>query len=1271
MKFLFYRATFIFIVLELSVLPISTFVYAMVDFSGGLGLTESYYDSTGITEDDLKETTGIIDDLNAKKGWSNDLDDGSNINPIDNDPDTSNYVDDVNNYINSTLGLNNIEITENDITYDSVDGTLNLNVAVDDSVDILYSSLGINATFNVIDEGIDPVSTNVAIETPNYRFGIKIDYNLNTDGSTVNAALDLGNDGSLDGDISDKTFSSDVSVSEVLAALEDAEFAKGDPLEIMIASNEEKSENSDMSELWERIDVNTVEVVEQVYGSNTSEALRRLYDLAYEFYKSSSSPEEKSLWGLRIAKLQAAFEDKLENTHFTEKEVLQTYIEDFLGIECDEEDYDAVTSFSDWEETREQIFSKDFYRFVEQLKQVPQLNFEKANLSSVIKLEYNEFFKETVFDPEFLEFIEIMQDSYNLGFFSNYEYIFEIFWSPNDYETYTEEENIALAEKIRTYFPEISIYACDLDDFKEIKYDSYFKNIDDYLNKTKDFYDRLKEQYPNISMSIEGISILANWDYLSANDIDFHLDDVLCSEKAKDIYNILEKNFDFILCVNTRDVDLLQLFANFVGRFPSDSISQLSILKEYGIKNLWISDLKEISGELLSELSSTKVQKLYDQIVSYYGEEWYGLEAWWRPEDLYNFVDFAECLYSEEFIHYWHEYGDDLKTSSFPEFKSLLDSSDGYENFKLLLEKFPNIKLKSTDLAILAGKRDLLNSGTTWEIYEMLTSQYQLTSLSEEVFSLFQQGEGFLEVIKNEKFYDLYSKMKEIYWDGKRNEETKFSEFFYSIYDLYKSSPSMLEKAVSSEAQLLAKFTTLIRFYPSLDLKEFIEVIEQGDEDLQKLLQTLNQDYDDIDMEMSLYAWRNFIENRDLNVLSEGLNSSICKSLFHKYRELLDIDSMYALSDLVRLSKIERIENVIENVLQLSSLKVVNPSTEEEYKTLGMIYSLIQGPYFDYLNGEEFIKFKDFHDSVVNECLNYEPDKFDLDFILDLCHWVNLQENPSFWEDELFSDKFSEIHQLLKNDFHLTYINSKVLKPILQLSGTIGEIEEVKELINGFDGDFTANDLFILSVINQSPELKGLLEDKEKLINLCGSIYQREPVFRTLWGGGAKENYTERPDLENLSNIALLRLYLLNEGLKSSETLNQLRNIVMNDVEDTSTEYGGVITYNEHLLNFNFVKSSIHNHNGAYSNLLDKWLYGGIMSFHLHALTYNESKYAGPSGRVGGQGGDIPYVDYYNLTDVVITPLGKAGDRILINVDMYWVTEGGEERIIDLGVFRI
>jgi hypothetical protein len=124
-----------------------------------------------------------------------------------------------------------------------------------------------------------------------------------------------------------------------------------------------------------------------------------------------------------------------------------------------------------------------------------------------------------------------------------------------------------------------------------------------------------------------------------------------------------------------------------------------------------------------------------------------------------------------------------------------------------------------------------------------------------------------------------------------------------------------------------------------------------------------------------------------------------------------------------------------------------------------------------------------------------------------------------------------------------------------------------------------------------------------------------------------EKNYQNTALTEHFSQIYDLslsqsqRIYLMLKSLKNQDFLNRIGKIIEEDVQDKYSEHGGIITINPNLglelrvIQSEDAKEKIEENNSFYN--LSDWenFTKNISKFHLHAMSYDESKFAGPGSQ--------------------------------------------------------
>jgi hypothetical protein len=267
----------------------------------------------------------------------------------------------------------------------------------------------------------------------------------------------------------------------------------------------------------------------------------------------------------------------------------------------------------------------------------------------------------------------------------------------------------------------------------------------------------------------------------------------------------------------------------------------------------------------------------------------------------------------------------------------------------------------------------------------------------------------------------------------------------------------------------------------------------------------------------------------------------------------------------------------------------------------------------------------------------------------------------------------ARIIDMLHKDFHFSTITDDMIPPLIGLAKSL-DLDAIDSLRTELGQHLVAHDIFLLDIVARTPDLRALLLDRQRLLADAEEIYASSSLQRANLDVVIPD-YTERPPLLDLDSLALMRLVILKRALADQTVLTEIGRVVARDISDTSTEYGGQILWRDTGAYFNSVRSTSID-NGSYGNTINKFLNGGLMSFHLHALSSNESAFAGPSGDPLNpqHGGDWGFVRTSRITDVVITTTGYSDieqTSLQINVDMYYIDTEGRYHVIDLGLYRV
>ena len=307
--------------------------------------------------------------------------------------------------------------------------------------------------------------------------------------------------------------------------------------------------------------------------------------------------------------------------------------------------------------------------------------------------------------------------------------------------------------------------------------------------------------------------------------------------------------------------------------------------------------------------------------------------------------------------------------------------------------------------------------------------------------------------------------------------------------------------------------------------------------------------------------------------------------------------------------------------------------------------------------------------------------------------------------DWFLSPESEKVSKYLGQNFQVATERPSTLRPLLRV-GVDGlnfeRLTELKDRLQRSGETISSNDIILLSEISKIPELHDRLMNREQMLDTLEQVYRKsafprqlldqlqgmqkpkdtmpEPFRTKLIESRRKvgDDYTERPPLQELSDMQLLRVSLINEMLERGETLAFLGDLIAKDIANKTTELGGTIQLSEGAASLIETESS----SRMDDNFVDykyPLFIDGLATFHLHALNKSEPMYTGPSGWLGSGAADVGWVDKYNVTDTVFTAMGHPfdadgnpqTDKLRVNADVYFVDKRDRSnpklRIIDLG----
>lgn len=197
--------------------------------------------------------------------------------------------------------------------------------------------------------------------------------------------------------------------------------------------------------------------------------------------------------------------------------------------------------------------------------------------------------------------------------------------------------------------------------------------------------------------------------------------------------------------------------------------------------------------------------------------------------------------------------------------------------------------------------------------------------------------------------------------------------------------------------------------------------------------------------------------------------------------------------------------------------------------------------------------------------------------------------------------------------------------------------KEIALHLNGGEKNIRLNDLFLSF---QDDELNFNREELEAQASRAFSndLHRTDSNFFS---------YTSYNDLSKLNIIELNKVVRLQQALAGNSGLRQsIGNGIRKDIEkDLVTELGGLVRFNANEnVAFDYITPSADGSNGAYRPSQDhrNMAAGSGMTFHQHATTWKDSKYASPSGSLFKKGADIGNAKMFASDGATVTSLSEG-----------------------------
>lgn len=269
---------------------------------------------------------------------------------------------------------------------------------------------------------------------------------------------------------------------------------------------------------------------------------------------------------------------------------------------------------------------------------------------------------------------------------------------------------------------------------------------------------------------------------------------------------------------------------------------------------------------------------------------------------------------------------------------------------------------------------------------------------------------------------------------------------------------------------------------------------------------------------------------------------------------------------------------------------------------------------------------------------------------------------------------------------------------IMFLSDICDNDEELKLLLNRQALLAAVREIQVDRIVERSQN--DLVKELEREIDIAN----RNGFYRTVrrltsMVKEEKRAYTERVDPDKMTNIQISRLLIFHRSIDMPGFLNTVGWNVSLDLQNDRSEGGGYLGYDKDMAMVTMVAGQpgdnrqyrpqnlfrapaslalFHNH--AFKDTFAQKYLGFLGNIFPFARNKNKSSYAGPSGWLGAEKGDITAAAESELPSFIITKIGypenpdgsKNKKSLLVNFD--WVVvdrQTGEALRSDRGVFAV
>lgn len=272
--------------------------------------------------------------------------------------------------------------------------------------------------------------------------------------------------------------------------------------------------------------------------------------------------------------------------------------------------------------------------------------------------------------------------------------------------------------------------------------------------------------------------------------------------------------------------------------------------------------------------------------------------------------------------------------------------------------------------------------------------------------------------------------------------------------------------------------------------------------------------------------------------------------------------------------------------------------------------------------------------------------------------------------DKIRSREFFEFYAEIRDHYGKDMSPQYALKPALN-SDTLGvyklfmmgvpwgKLALLRSRIGYQQHGHAINQLYILAVIAQDPELTALLQDRSALLQKIGDYLARHPVTgQREFGQAEVKRYSFFNGHEPI--LFLMAVYIMLKAFEDKRLLKEIATQALADMQDSRTEYGGDVVYNTAAQSVMFqLTPSLSTSDHEHATLAPKVDPTALASYHYHAVS--GSQYAAFDNSLNIIPSPMDYISSgtSQLPGIVITPLGRDGRFLKLNFFLYYKDHPG------------